>query len=297
MGLFIIPDIGVIFRIPKVYETGSNRLLTMGNEWGRRKRSRALVRNVSPNFQNALANYFGTGPTDVHLSQAAHDDYVSALKENGVDVDVLPGIADHPDCTFVEDTVIVVDDVVVIANMGHHSREGEQVGVESFLSEYLEVVRMPEGALMYGGDVVFFDDRFLVGLSTRTNKAGAAFLREVAAARGYGVMEFDVPQSTLHLTTVCSSPVPGVIVAAEGHLTREQFQPLVEEGFDVLWVPNEESYASNMIGFENGNVIISADYPVTQALLEALGYSIRSVDMTHIRAADGSLTCLSIFFQ
>ncbi len=269
----------------------------MGNEWGRRKRSRALVRTVSPNFQNALANYFGSGPTDVALSQAAHDDYVSALKENGVEVDVLPGIAGHPDCTFVEDTAIVVDDVVVIANMGHHSREGEQVDVEAFLSDRLEIVRMPEGALMDGGDVVFFDDRFLVGLSTRTNKAGAAFLREVAAARGYGVMEFDVPDSTLHLTTVCSSPAPGLIVAAEGHLTEGQFQPLMDEGFDVLWVPNEESYASNMIGFETGNVIISADYPITRNLMEARGYSVRPVDMEHIRAADGSLTCLSIFFQ
>ncbi|MEE2759689.1 MAG: arginine deiminase-related protein [Candidatus Thermoplasmatota archaeon] len=269
----------------------------MGRDWGRRKRSRALVRAISPNFENALANYFGTGPTDVRLSQAAHDDYVAALEENGVCVDVLSGIAEHPDCTFVEDTVVIVDDVAVITNMGHHSREGEQVDVELFLSEHLEIVRMPEGALMDGGDVVFFDDRFLVGLSTRTNKAGAAFLREVAAARGYGVMEFEVPDSTLHLTTVCSSPVPGVIVAAEGHLTQNQFQPLLEEGFDVLWVPNEESYGSNMIGFENGNVIVSEDYPVTRSMLEGLGYTIRTVDMEHIRAADGSLTCLSVFFQ
>jgi dimethylargininase len=244
-----------------------------------------------------LANYFGTGPTDVHLSQLAHDEYVEALKENGVCVDVLPGIEEHPDCTFVEDTVIVVDDVVVIANMGHHSREGEQVDVEVFLSKHLGVVKMPDGALMDGGDVVFLDDRYLVGLSTRTNKAGASFLREIAADRGYGVMEFNVPDSTLHLTTVCSTPAPGVIVAAEGHLTPDQLQPLVNEGFEVLWVPNQESYASNIIGFENGNVIISADYPVTHELLESRGFNVRPIDMTHIRAADGSLTCLSVFYQ
>ena len=109
-------------------------------------------------------------------------------------------------------------------------------------------------------------------------------------------MVFDIPPSTLHLTTVCSSPKPGVLVAAEGHLTAEQFAPLIEEGVELLWIPNEESYAANVIGFENGNVIISADYPETKRVLEDAGFTTRSVDMAHIRAADGSLTCCSIFY-
>ena len=49
-------------------------------------------------------------------------------------------------------------------------------------------------------------------------------------------------------------------------------------------------------GFENGNVIISAEYPETKRVLEDAGFTTRSVDMAHIRAADGSLTCCSIFY-
>ena len=45
-----------------------------------------------------------------------------------------------------------------------------------------------------------------------------------------------------------------------------------------------------------GSVIISADYPETQRVLEEAGFTTTSVDMAHIRAADGSLTCCSIFY-
>ena len=265
--------------------------------WSRRKRARAVVREVSTNFNLALSSYFGTHTPNAEAAREAHADYVTALREQGVEVDVLPGLDNHPDCTFVEDAAVVVGDVVVIPFMGHPSREGEQVAIREFLGSCLEVVQMPEGTTMDGGDVVFFDDRYLIGSSTRTNAAGAAFFADVVKSHGYGAEIFDIPESTLHLTTVCSSPKPGVLVAAEGHLTPEQFAPLTNDGVEILWIPNNESYAANVIGFENGTVIISADFPETKRVLEAAGFSTRSVDMAHIRAADGSLTCCSIFYD
>ena len=156
---------------------------------------------------------------------------------------------------------------------------------------------MPQGAKMDGGDAIFFDDRYLLGRSTRTNAAGIAFFQEVAESRGFDSMVLDVPESTLHLTTVCSSPEPGVLIAAKGHMTPEQFTPLTDQGVEILWIPNAESYAANVIGFEGGSVMISADFPETKRVLQEAGYTTRSVDMEHIRAADGSLTCCSIFFQ
>ncbi len=269
----------------------------MGVGWSHRKRARAVVRQVSTNFNLALSSYFGTHTPNAEAARDTHAEYVAVLREQGVEVDVLPGLDDYPDCTFVEDAAIVVGDVVVIPFMGHPSREGEQVAIREFFDSRLEVVQMPEGTTMDGGDVVFFDDRFLVGRSTRTNAAGAAFFAGVAESHGYGVEIFDIPDSTLHLTTVCSSPKPGVLVAAEGHLTPEQFASLSDEGVEILWIPNNESYAANVIGFENGTVIISADFPETKRVLETAGFSTRSVDMAQIRAADGSLTCCSIFYD
>ncbi len=253
-----------------------------------------LVRGISPNFTEALANYFGSGPTNLEASRVAHEDFVSALLENGLEIIELPPLSQHPDCCFVEDTAVIVGSKALICNLGHPSRKGEIEGVRDALGEFFELIDMPEGASLDGGDVIFYDGTYLIGRSTRTNDAGVEFLSELCVSENFATHVFDIPPSTLHLSTVCSSPRPGTLVTAEGHLTPEQFEGLEAE---IVWIPNDESYAANTIGFADGSVIISADYPVTKATMEELGFTIREVNMEHIRAADGSLTCLKVFID
>lgn len=253
-----------------------------------------MVRQVSPNFTKALAKFFGSGPTDLTASQAAHDEYVEVLRQHGLEVSVLPGLEQYPDCCFVEDAMVVVNGAAVICTLGHPSRRGEGETIKEIVSEQLELIEMPDGATLDGGDVVFYDDMFLVGRSERSNEAGVEFFTSVCAERGFETYVFDIPPTTLHLSTICSSPAPGVLVTAEGHLTPEQFNGLQA---DIIWIPNEESYAANTIGFEDGRIIISKGYPQTKKILEKRGFSPTEVDMEHIRAADGSLTCLRLFIS
>ena len=186
----------------------------------------------------------------------------------------------------------MVDGKAIIPNMGHPSREGEQVAVAEHLSSSAEIVNMPDGAKLDGGDVVFFDDHYLIGISTRTNLAGADFLASQVREDGFECEFIDIPSSTLHLTTVCSSPRPGLIIAAEGHLTPSQLEPLAEK---IVWIPNRESYAANPIGYKGDRVIIADGFPVVRQTMLDEGFKITSVDMKEIMQADGSLTCLSVF--
>jgi len=259
-----------------------------------RSRKEAVVRLVSPNFDRALSKYFGTHTPDPVAAQGAHDAYVPALSAHGSEVTVLPSLDEHPDCCFVEDTAVMIDGTALIPNMGAPSREGEQAAVAEHLSEDAEIVRMPGGATLDGGDVLFYDDRYLIGLSTRTNRAGAAFLAGRVRAEDFSVELIDIPLSTLHLSTVCSSPRADTLLVAEGHLTPQQVGHLAEE---VLWEPNKESYAANTIGYSGDRVIVASGYPMTRQVLLDAGFSITSVDMDAIRQADGSLTCLSVFNQ
>ena len=257
-----------------------------------RSRNAAVVREISTNFESAVSSFFGTRTPNREVAQGAHDAYVAALRAHGTDVTVLPGLDEHPDCCFVEDTAVMVDGKAIIPNMGHHSREGEQVAVAEHLSSSAEIINMPEGAKLDGGDVVFFDDRYLIGVSTRTNQEGADFLASHVREDGFDCEFIDIPSSTLHLTTVCSSPRPGLIIAAEGHLAASQLEPLAES---VIWVPNRESYAANTIGYKGDRVIIADGFPVVRQTMLDEGFKITSVDMKEIMQADGSLTCLSVF--
>ena len=176
--------------------------------------------------------------------------------------------------------------------MGHPTREGEQQAVMDHMSNFTEIVRMPKGAKLDGGDIVFFDDRYLVGISTRTNNEGAEFLSTLIKEDGYGVELINVPDTTLHLTTVCSSPREGTIIAAEGHLKESQILQFAEENF---WITNNETYASNTIGYSYDRLLVEGCFPKTKNILQNEGFRLMSVDMEPIMQADGSLTCLSVF--
>ncbi|MBT3641661.1 MAG: hypothetical protein HN533_03455 [Euryarchaeota archaeon] len=258
-----------------------------------RNKSRAITRDISKSYSEALASYFGKNKPNYEKAKGSHSAYVAALEAHGTDVIILPSIDTHPDCCFVEDTSIMIDDKVVIANMGHTTRKGEEEAIKEYLLKDYEIINMPKKCSIDGGDVVFFDDKFLIGVSTRTNALGASFLGNCVKDAGYEFELINIPSSTLHLTTVCSSPRPGSIILAEGHLNSNQF----DFADEIIKIPNSESYASNVLGYANDRVIIANGFPDTRKILLNCGFSITTVDMAPIMDADGSLTCLSLFIK
>ena len=262
------------------------------------QKSRALVRCVSPGFINALANYFGTGPTDIELARTQHTNYVSALVDSGLMVTILPADPKHPDCVFVEDQAVVIDGHVLLPVPGHESRRGEQPPIADFLINALEghqVCKMMDPAMMDGGDILRLGDLFFVGRSTRTNDAGIEELKRLLDHLSYELRVIDIPLTALHLTSISSTPSDNIILTAEGYLTAEDFGEL-PEGCELVIVPEEEVYGCNTIGLPNGKIIVAEGYPTVVAELEKRGFDIVLVDMSEIRAADGSLTCCSIFY-
>ena len=69
---------------------------------------RAIVRKVSSSFENALAKFFGSGPTDLSEALAQHDAYVSKLIDFGVSVRVIPSHSDYPDCCTITNTARLI---------------------------------------------------------------------------------------------------------------------------------------------------------------------------------------------
>ena len=71
------------------------------------QKSRAIVRSISESYIDALASYFGDGPTDIDVAKAQHRAYSEALSLNGVEVTTLDADQNHPDCVFVEDLSLI----------------------------------------------------------------------------------------------------------------------------------------------------------------------------------------------
>lgn len=253
---------------------------------------RAIVRKVSSSFENALANFFGSGPTDLDEAFAQHAAYVNKLVEFGVLVKEIPSHSDYPDCCFVEDHAIVVGDSVLLTNAGHDSRLGERKEIEEALGEDLNLEYMSQEARMDGGDVLKFGNRFLVGLSKRTNRKGIQDLEKFLSTRNYGLHVVEVPPESLHLISVCTSPVPGKLLVPRGWFIESDFPSEAE----IIWIPKEEAYAANVLPFGD-KVMMAEGYESTLKILQDLGLETHEMDMSQFREADGSLTCLSVLYD
>ena len=253
---------------------------------------RAIVRGVSQSYADALAKYFGTGPTSLDEARLQHSAYVKKLQELGVVVKEIEAHDDYPDCCFVEDHAVVAGDSALITNVGHDTRLGEAGAIQKALGEDLNLVFMDSEGRMDGGDVLQFANQFLVGHSKRTNKAGIQCLKDFVESRGFTLHVIEVPSTSLHLISICTSPSPGILLAPEGWFQQSDFP----SNSEILWIPSEEAYAANVMAF-GSEVLVAAGYPQTSKLLEDKGLNLHLMEMSQFRAADGSLTCLSVLYK
>ena len=262
------------------------------------QKARALVRAIPDSYHSALANFFGSGPKDIDLARHQHLEYKTALEAAGIEVVMLEADHNHPDSLFVEDQAVIIDGHVLLPVPGHPSRVKEQPPIADFLVSQMggaQICRMSGDARMDGGDILRLGDIFFVGRSTRTNDLGIEELRDLLSHLGHELRVIDIPKHALHLTSIASTPTDTIILAPEGYLPKNAFGEL-PEGCEVIWIPEDETYGCNTIGLPGGKVLIAEGYPTVDKTLSELGLETIALDFSEIRAADGSLTCCSLFY-
>jgi len=247
--------------------------------------ARAIVRPISRSYADCLRE--DPVAIDVARARAQHEGYVAALRDAGVDVDVLPELPDAPDAVFVEDTAVLLDRRAVITRPGAPSRRVEHEAIVRALAGSLALHHMDEPARLDGGDVLRWDRTLLVGLSHRTDAAGLAFLAAVAAEDGLSAIGVPVLRG-LHLKSACSLADDHTLLVDPGCL---DLAPIAKLGLDVVEV--SEPRGANVLAFGD-RVLVSAAAPRTAELLARRGLSPRPVALDQIHAGDGALSCLSL---
>jgi dimethylargininase len=231
------------------------------------------------------------GAPDYRLAQQQHAQYCDVLQQLGVSVCVLPSDARYPDGCFVEDTAIVTEKGAVITNPGNPSRAGETAEIEAVLAltKMASIVATisPPGTVD-GGDVLRVGNKFIIGLSKRTNAAGADQLSVVLKQLGFDAATIQIPPDVLHLKTGVSFIGGNTIIAFPSLALNEHFA-----GFNKIVPAENDRYAANSL-LVNGTVIVPAGYAGVGQSIEALGIQVIETSMTEFQKMDGGLTCLSL---
>jgi dimethylargininase len=229
------------------------------------------------------------GPPDYQKALNQFDAYVEALSNCRISVSVLEPLEGYPDAHFVEDAAVVTPDMAIITNPGAASRKGEVHSIAAALRPFRTAVWIQPPGTLDGGDVLMVGRHFFIGLSDRTNEAGAQQLGDAVA--GFGYTWTPVPVAAgLHFKSSVNA------LGKDTLLTTQAFadHPALA-GFKRIVVLPREEYAGNTL-LVNDRLIMPAGFPDTRNKLRSLKMPIIEVDTSEYRKMDGGLTCLSLRF-
>src|SRR5262249_22801848 len=145
----------------------------------------AITRDVSPSLARCELTFLAREPIDVDRAAAQHRAYCDLLEALGLMLRQLPGDAALPDCCFVEDTAVVLDEIAVLTHPGAPSRRGEVAAVAEALAPHRSIARIPPSATLDGGDVLVLGRRIYTGRTARTTGEGARALQRLLAPFRY----------------------------------------------------------------------------------------------------------------
>lgn len=250
--------------------------------------NRALVRRPAKSVTGGLRAGDRGDPSYEGVC-AEHDAYVAAMSDAGVEVDVLEPLEAFPDSVFIEDPALVFTEGAILLRSGASARAGEARELAPELKKRFEtVLELPAGGFADGGDILATPRGVMIGLSKRTDRAGANALRACLSKLGHESSIVETPESVLHFKTACSllddeTVLATSVLAASG----------VFDGFRTVIVPEGEEAAANALRV-NGVVMVGADFPRTAELLDKHGYKAVPLKTSEIGKIDAGLSCMSL---
>ncbi len=248
--------------------------------------------NMAKGF--STVNY---GSPDYNLALTQHQEYVNILKSLGINVYLFESSED-PDGHFVEDMAGVFTKrdgklAGIIGNPAKEPRKKELGKAVKIIRDRVTEIITPDfsrtSATLEFGDVIMFGKNVIIGVSTRTNAAGASLLEgilkkidpelSVIKINVANVLHADTGLSPLNETTLLHNPA----------LILPKDFP-----FEVIDVPMSEGYAAAVLPVNKNTVIMPKGFPETSKIVSKYFDNVIKIDTSEFMKMDGSLRCLKI---
>jgi dimethylargininase len=245
----------------------------------------ALVRQPSSRLAEGIVTHISRTTVDVALARTQHAAYADALAGSGWTIQQAPAADDCPDSVFVEDMVVVCEDLAVLTRPGAPARRAEVDGVAQAIRPLgLRTACIQEPGILDGGDVLQAGHTVYVGRGGRTNGQGIRQLRSLLTPLGRIVTAVPL-RNVLHLKSAVTALPDGTFLLLPELVPAELF-PAVR--------PVAEEAGSHVVPLGGDRVLIAASAPRTAALLEDLGFTPVVVDISEFEKLEGCVTCLSV---
>ncbi|KAK6627246.1 hypothetical protein RUM44_009723 [Polyplax serrata] len=237
---------------------------------------------------------------DLDEAKKQHETFVKLLRELGLDVIELPPDENLPESVFVEDTAIISNGTVLITRPAS-SRTKELDSIRSVLKKELNlpIIEIEDvNAKLDGGDVLFTGREFFVGLSNKTNEAGA---KAVAAAfPEFSCIPINVGDEKYRLKNLVSVAGPDLLCVASTKPGQDLIKRIEREAsytYQTLTVPEEA--AANVL-YINGTLIHRTEDEIPKSFMvfaEKIDFSKRSVKASELAKLGHSLSSCCLLLR
>jgi dimethylargininase len=250
----------------------------------------ALTREISPAIVRCELTHLTRTPIDLERARTQHASYERALRAMGCAVERLEAGDEMPDSVFIEDAVVVFDELAIVTRPGAESRRGEVEAVAQALHPHRPVVRIEPPATIDGGDVLTLGRSVFVGMSSRTNTAAAQQMQQALAPFGYRVSEVAV-EGCLHLKSAATALDDETLLINPEWIGLDAFN-----GVRTIPVHRLEPSGANVLRI-GSKLLYDAAFPRTCDALVTRGYHVGTVDVSELAKAEGAVTCCSVIVR
>lgn len=233
-----------------------------------------------------------------------HEAFCELLDSLGAHVEVADALDGHVDAVYMHDPLLVTGAGGIPLRMRKPARAQEPIHAR----EELERLGVPvlgelaEGAYADGGDRFWLDESTMaIGLSYRTNRAGAGAVAALAAPEGVAVETYDMahdqgPNSVLHLQSFLSGITKELCVVFEPLAPVRLLQDLEARGVERVALDREsyDAMGCNVLAVRPGVVVMVDGAPAVRRALERRGVEVHVYDGSELSLkGDGGPTCLT----
>jgi dimethylargininase len=262
---------------------------------------RVLVRRPATSGDWAGAGWRTPEPSELARQ---HDAFCALLADLGAEVEIAEALPGQVDAVYMHDPLVVSARGAIPLRMAKPARRAEPEHAAAELERLGVPIlgRLEEPAYADGGDRFWLDPQTVaIGLSWRTNRAGAAALARLLQPEGVHVEAYDLPAEhgpgyVLHLQSFISAITDELCVVFEPLAPVRFLQDLRERGLDLLPI-DEDSYEAmgcNILAVRPGVVVVCDGAPVVRRELEARGVEVHAYEGSEVSLkGDGGPTCLT----
>lgn len=289
--------------------------------------------SVSDSFAEAISEHYSksqpdsdNSPISVSLAKSQHENYIkklqSFLEPSVSNITIIPPNNKYPDCVFVEDCVVCIENSALILRPGALSREGEAKAMKETIQQLFstnnnfQIFDMNEinpDATCDGGDVLVprgksaiskhkrKHEHLFVGQSERTNKEGIQILGDIFKSKQVIPVDNSLikESGTLHLKSIITYIDENTLIAPRSHLGNELIKAmkLKDLGYDVIQVP--DSRLCNVVSANENVMTLESECEETKQILEEeivnkRNYNLHYINLSEFEKADGAGTCCSV---